>query len=584
MHPCALDPTRTHARPAPHALAAIRLCGAVAVGGVLAGCGVGSETTAAPIAAAAPAPAPKAAAPLRDTVAASGYAISVEQLFDWAERTYSTLLNARPNSFALSHNGQQFTVRAYPGERYLGAADGVVYGLGDFTAGQLQSFGSVQGFACQVVPASCGPAPSAWTGPITAPGEFVVHAKTVLDDLGHALAFWVERPAANGFAEQIMSSRRLAGGAWGAAQAVTVGRDGLGTTYKVAVDGASGRAMLVWSQLTSVGAYDLWARHFDPRSGWGDPARIEDLPKGIGDFDVGMDRQGHAIATWVQLEAPPQRALSSLWANRFVPGQGWGTATRIESFDSNLGMEGAPSLAVAADGQAHVAWIASNQHIVANRFVPASGWGTPTQLVTDAGRSQNFHTPRIGADDQGHALLAWIQFDTDSQPVQRTMVKRFAGSWSATHTEVGAPQPVLSSIAPLQLSMGAQGAAALAWPIRDGSVLASVAPANGAFATPVAVKPAGTAALNSPPQLGVDGAGNAVVTWTQRDVGFPSEDLWLSRFVAGSGWQPSSRHEESAEPAYTPGLSVNALGQAMLVWVQALSFNGPTRVQSRSFQ
>ena len=90
-------------------------------------------------------------------------------------------------------------------------------------------------------------------------------------------------------------------------------------------------------------------------------------------------------------------------------------------------------------------------------------------------------------------------------------------------------------------------------------------------------------AAPSAPQVGVDSVGNAFVTWTQRDVGFPADDLWLNRFVVGSGWQTSSRHEPSTEPAYTPALSVNPIGQAMLVWVQALTFNGPSKVNSRSF-
>jgi hypothetical protein len=527
--------------------------------------------------------APRTAKALSTAAAASSYAISVDQLFDWAEAQYSSLFAAGPQSFALPYNNQQFTVRAYAGARYLGAADGVVYGLGDFTGGQLQSFGQVQSFACQVAPAACLPAPSAWSAATTTAGEFVNNAKVVSDDFGHALAFWVERPAANGFAEQIMVSRRLAGAAWGAPQPAQFGREALAPTYKVAIDGQGGRAVLVWSQLTSVGAYDLWARNFDPRAGWGVPTRIEESARGVGDFDVGIDAKGHAIVVWLQGDAPPQRAISSLWSNRFVPGQGWGVAQRIEAFDVNFGSEGTPSLAVAANGDAHVVWISASQHIVANRFQPASGWGAAVQVVTDAGTSQSFYTPRVGADAQGNALLAWVQLDIGTQALQRTLVKRFSGSWLSTSSEVGAPQAVVNTVAPLHLSVGAGGAAALAWAVRDGAILASVAPTGGAFATPVAVKPAGTAEISSAPQTGVDGAGNAFVSWLQRDIGFSATDVWLNRFAVGSGWGASSRQESSQEPALAPDLSVNTLGRALLVWPQALSFNGPTRVMTRSF-
>jgi hypothetical protein len=548
----------------------------------LAACGGGADALA-PAAAAAPlAKAQAASTPALAAATPARYQITVDQLFDWAERQFSSLFASGAQSFQLPYNGQQFTVRAYPQARYLGAADGVVYGLGDFTNNQLQSFGQVQSFACDVVPASCLPTPSVWSAPITAAADHVSNAKVVMDDLGNALAFWVERPESNGFAEQIIVSRRLAGGPWGAAQPAQFGRESLYPIYKVAMDAASGRAALVWSQLTSVGAYDLWARSFDPRAGWGEPTRIENLPKGVGEFDVGIDAQGHAIVVWVQGESPPQRASNSLWANRFVPGQGWGTAERIESLDVNFGAEGTPSLAVAANGQAHVVWITGNLHIMANRFVPGSGWGSATQVVTDTGTSQSFYTPRVGADEQGNAVLAWIQLDVGAQALQRTLVKRFAGAWSGTSAEVGTPQAVVSSIAPLHLSMAAPGAAALSWSVRDGSIFASVAAPNAAFAAPVAVKPAGTAEIKTAPQIGVDGAGNAVVTWSQRDVGFSNDDVWINRYVAGSGWATSSRHETSTEPAYTPSLSVNTVGQALLVWVQALSFNGPSKLNSRS--
>jgi hypothetical protein len=560
-----------------------RIGSGLLLGLLLAACGGGTGVATPAVANAPQARAQAVPAAPGPSSAEVPYQISADQLFDWVERQFGSLFTASPNSFALPYNGQSFTVRAYPDERYLGAANGVIYGLGDFTNGQLQSFGQIQDFACAVVPASCGPTPSTWSAPLTAPAEFVSQSKVVLDDLGNALAFWIERPAANGFAEQIMVSRRLAGGAWGAAQPASLGRETLFPNHKVALDRASGRAVLVWSQLTSAGAYDLWARTFDPRTGWSQPVRIEDLPKGIGEFDVGMDKSGHAIVTWVQLDTAPQRATNSLWANRFVPGQGWGTPERIESFDVNFGSEGAPSLAVAANGEAHVVWISGNLHIMANRFRPGSGWGTPVQVATDAGTRQSFYTPRVGADDAGHALLAWVQLDIDAQALQRTMVKRFDGTWSTTTEVVGAPQPTVSTIAPLHLSVGANGAAGLTWALRDGSILASVAAPNAPFAAPAAVKPAGTAEIKTSPQIGVDGAGNAFVTWAQRDVGFPSEDVWINHFVVGSGWQTSSRQEASTEPAYTPALSVNAIGQAMLVWVQSLSFNGPTTVFSRSF-
>lgn len=122
---------------------------------VLAACG-GSDGPAGPDAratASAVREAPMAGEPAAPTVDAA-------LLMDWAEVKFAalfrgqtaTLSRSGPDGFPLSFQGQDYTVRAYPGNRFLGVtAGGRVYGLGDYTNNALADFGPIGNWAALVL-------------------------------------------------------------------------------------------------------------------------------------------------------------------------------------------------------------------------------------------------------------------------------------------------------------------------------------------------------------------------------------------------------------------------------------------------
>ena len=85
--------------------------------------------------------------------------VTPDTVLDWAEYKYAALFAKGPTSFALVHEGKNYTVRAYPhagGTRYLGiTAEGEIYGLGDFTNDQLLRLGVVADYAAQVTADRC---------------------------------------------------------------------------------------------------------------------------------------------------------------------------------------------------------------------------------------------------------------------------------------------------------------------------------------------------------------------------------------------------------------------------------------------
>lgn len=124
---------------------------ALLLAALLAGCGGGAE----------PPTAQAAAAPeRRQALAEAAALVGPDVIMEWAEFKFPTLFRAGPQtlarqgptSFPLSYLGTDYTVRAYPGERYLGITDaGQIYGLGDYTGGALTGFGNTGDYVAQML-------------------------------------------------------------------------------------------------------------------------------------------------------------------------------------------------------------------------------------------------------------------------------------------------------------------------------------------------------------------------------------------------------------------------------------------------
>jgi hypothetical protein len=221
-----------------------------------------------------------------------------------------------------------------------------------------------------------------------------------MDSNGNAVAVWVQN---DGTYNTMFSNRYVAGAGW-SSPVVIESNTGDADFARVAVNG-SGNAMALWKQFNGVN-YDIWANRYDAASGWGTATLIETNPGVAFLPGVGMDDNGNAVAVWIQNDGTDDR----MWANRYVAGQGWGTATLIEP---NLGFASFPHVAFDDGGNAIVVWYqefgeATGRHIWANRYVVGSGWGTPTRLDSYI---QNGQGPRLAVNGSGNAMAVWRQWD-----------------------------------------------------------------------------------------------------------------------------------------------------------------------------
>jgi hypothetical protein len=266
---------------------------------------------------------------------------------------------------------------------------------------------------------------------------------------------------------------------------------------------AQGNAVAVWQQNN-----DIYASRFTPSSGWGTAQLIETNSGNASEPKVAMDPQGSAVAVWDQWDGD----RFNVWSNRFTPAGGWGTAELIETNDVGNGLD--PEVAVDPQGNAVVVWIQweTTFDVWSNRFTPAGGWGTAERIEADGGRAEQ---PRVAVDALGNAVAAWWQSDGTRNNV-----------WSNRFTP-----------------SGGWGAAQLIENNDD---------APGAFN----------------PRIAADPQGNAVVVWEQwADT---HADVWSNHFTPVAGWSTAQLIEnDDAGDAKDPDVAMDDQGNATAVWSQS---------------
>ena len=348
----------------------------------------------------------------------------------------------------------------------------------------------------------------------------------------------------------VMPGAAAAGIAWGMATLIETDDAGHALDPQVAVD-PQGNAVAVWEQEDETFRSDIWANRFVPGLGWGTAERIETDAGDARDTQVAVDPQGNAVAVWEQSDG----IRNNIWANRFVPGVGWGTATLIETDDAGAG---SPQVAVDPQGNATAVW---HQGIVdniwANRFVPGVGWGTATLVETDAGEARS---PQVAVDPQGNATAVWVQGSA-------IWANRFVpgvgwGTATLIDTDVGiAGAP--------QVAVDPQGNAVAVWEQSDGirnNIWANRFVPGVGWGTATLIETDNAASAHFP-QVVVDPAGNAVAVWDQADPA--RSNIWANRFVPGIGWGTPELIETETGNAGSQQVAVDPQGNAVAVWLQS---------------
>lgn len=218
---------------------------------------------------------------------------------------------------------------------------------------------------------------------------------------GQAVAVWNQHDGLSRF--NIWANTYTPAGGWGTATLIENDNAGDARAQQVVMDG-NGNAIAVWEQSDGTRT-NIWANRYAAGTGWGTPTLLESSDSGPAQGPrIGMDSSGNAIAVWHQFDG----TRTSVWASRYTVGSGWSSPVRIGNTDEPEATY--PMLAMNANGQAVAVWqqnTGSRWNIWAARYTPSSGWGSAARIeANDAGDAT---APYIAVDTVGNAIAVWSQ-------------------------------------------------------------------------------------------------------------------------------------------------------------------------------
>lgn len=335
----------------------------------------------------------------------------------------------------------------------------------------------------------------------------------------------------------------------------------------LAVD-AQGRAVVVWLQAQG-GADRVWARRFDPVTGWA-PAEVLNAAAAGNDRTprVAVHRNGSALVTWLR---DVLNIGSPVMARAFQPGRGWGPEWRL---DTSPGAPRAPAVTIDGQGRGMVVW--PQQNTIFSGPFPL--WGRDVDLATGTGTTTRVET--LGPDalmaqlvtlDDGSVLTAWPAVFPVSAPSRLMATSRFdpTAGWSLPLQ----PGGFVTDIQDLTLAAGRAGASAVLWSeLQDGRQRLALNRLVGSQlqnATPTIVfdQPAAVPPAPLLPQIVLDADNRAIWIWQQGPQG--ASALWASDQIADAAPATPVRLDQGPSAGISSaGLALGPEGEALAAWTQ----------------
>ena len=252
-----------------------------------------------------------------------------------------------------------------------------------------------------------------------------------------------------------------------------------------------------------------------------------------------------------------------------MAGSGWDDERLIETNDDTAS---ALQIAMNTNGNALVIWEHSDstlsKSIWAARYVAGNGWST-TKLITDIGGGTYSTRPEIAVDDIGNALAVWRQYDGLLFSFWASHYEADS-SWSTAESisDYRWESPGVTQYASPQIILDNNGDALAVWGHLfagpSEGILASRYEAGNGWSTAELIM---GGAVSGRPQIILEANGNALAIWGLYDG--TNGGIWANRYEVGSGWD-KVKFISSGEGSgrWWPQIAQNADGNAFAVWVQ----------------
>jgi len=382
------------------------------------------------------------------------------------------------------------------------------------------------------------------------------------DSAGNGWATWVQF---NGTRNSVRVARYLPGVGWENPAAVIENNPGDANNPQIAIDPA-GNVMVTWNQrITSPFRLDQWANRYTAGSGWGTPTLIESGAFNVsGEPRIAVDAAGNVTAVWPQSLSATTGA--EILANRFVPGSGWGSAILLGTVGAGAAFE--PEIGLDTLGNAVVTWRqgmtpANAEHSVwTNRYTAGAGWSGPSVIETNPNHAI---FPVVGVDGPGNAVALWVQTDSAGHVADLNFNRFIPGTGWGTATPFGAVTAPLDE----RIAINSAGNGFVVWRQDNAGSTDTVwarpystSTGFGSFAlidTPLAGN-------SMRPTIAVDPSGNAFAVWIRADGA--DYNIWANHYTTTGGWGAPELIDSQPLDTGAPKIAIDAAGNALAIWTQ----------------
>jgi hypothetical protein len=328
---------------------------------------------------------------------------------------------------------------------------------------------------------------------------------------------------------------------------------------------AQGNVVVAWLQSDGTPAgvggphLDVWAARRSAAGVWGSPELVGAIHPGTAAYlRLRCASAGACVAVWRQYDAGGTW-VSRIWANRYVPGTGWGTPAPIDAEETYD--EPGLDLASTPDGVAVSVWIEAGR-LLASRFVPGAGWEAPQTVDTsDIGASWGF--PRISMNASGSAVVVWAR----SSGTWDVFAARYipGGGWTAAESIEAAAE---SAYYYPSAAIDPDGNAIAVW-AQDGTRWNRFTPGEGWGAARAV-----SAASGAVYAIGADDSRRAVVAYAGGD---GAAAPWAATFDPVGGWGAATQLASHVEDPWNVPLVLGPAGDGAVAWKGPFQLGGGYR-------
>ncbi|MBI2519211.1 MAG: hypothetical protein HYV97_02290 [Bdellovibrio sp.] len=346
-----------------------------------------------------------------------------------------------------------------------------------------------------------------------------------------------------------------------------------GDRVKVAIAG-NGDAIIAWIQ-SNGSANRLFVSTYSAGT-WTNPNDLTDIFSVEGgtapdSFHVAADANGNGIVVWSQGDGTNSQIFKSQYSN--------GTWTHPTGLSDNISPNTrdafAPIVAMDDDGNAIIVWIQSdgaNAQVFKSEYRNGA-WSHPSSLADNISPdTQDVDLPRVAMDNNGNAIITWLQNDGTDLQVFKSEYR--SAAWTHPAILNDNISPAGSSPSDLQVGMDDSGNAIIVWIQNDGT---NEALFKSEYRSALWTHPSGATdnfTLDGSDVLFFDLAtgqgGDMVVAFTMND---GSDDhVFKSEYRQGV-WSHPSTLTDKISPSNNgalehPRVAVDAEGNSIIVWAQ----------------